>query len=81
MAALPPELAPPEAMPNCETVELFSYFLREFKGFMTHMDAALQVRLLSVTTCRCLHTSKRLQRFISRPLPLDRMPRPTRMHL
>jgi len=43
MATLPAELAPPEPMPNRETVELFSYFLREFKGFMTHMDAALQV--------------------------------------
>ena len=43
MAELPAELAPPDPVPNRETVELFSYFLREFKGFMTHMDAALQV--------------------------------------
>ena len=43
MATLPAELAPPEPVPSRETVELFSYFLREFKGFMTHMDAALQV--------------------------------------
>ena len=43
MAELSAELAPPDLAPNRETVELFTYFLREFKGFMTHMDAALQV--------------------------------------
>jgi hypothetical protein len=48
MAELPAELAPPDPVPNRETVELFTYFLREFKGFMTHMDAALQVCPLSI---------------------------------
>ena len=65
MAELPAELAPPDPVPNRETVELFTYFLREFKGFMTHMDAALQVIPLnsakSLSRLRRRHVRARLR--------------------
>ena len=49
-------------MVNRETAELFTYILHESKGFVTHMDAALQVIIFAAILSRVI-LKRRLNRW------------------